>query len=191
VKAVRLLFPMQCIFLASLLAACGSNPIYRDEKFSDNTPFSKRVKGSGEVVCWSVKRAFLTQGYLLERSSDPVIVTGTKDVQSDEDTNETLRMQATCVDNHDGTSSVFATANYEVNKLQRTPQSVTAGVSLATITLPTGTDRALRLQSRETVKDKAFYERFYALVDQFAREEERTSASSGAASVGASRRDAR
>ena len=185
---VRPLFSMQCLALAGMLAACSSNPIYRDEKFSDNTPFSKRVRGNGEVVCWSVKRAFLTQGYLLERTSDPVIVTGTKDVQSDDKTNETLRLQATCVDNHDGTSSVFATANYEVSKLQRTPSTVSAGVSLATITVPAGSETSLRLQSRETIKDKSFYDRFYALVEQYAGEEERNiAATGGGASRGSSR----
>jgi hypothetical protein len=197
VKVARSLMWMQWSALAAVLAACGTNPAYQEEKFADKTPYSKRVKGSGEVVCWSAKRAFLTQGYLLERSSDPVIVTGTKDVQSDDKTNETLRLQATCVDNHDGTSSVFATANYEVSKLQRTPSSVSAGVSLATITVPAGSETSLKLQSRETIKDKAFYDRFYALVDQFAREEERNLAASGdGASTGSSRapaerRDAR
>jgi hypothetical protein len=167
----------------AVLSGCASHPVYKDEKFAENTPYSKKMGGSGEVVCWSVKRAFLTQGYMLERSSDPVIVTGAKDVQNDE-TNETVRMQATCVDNHDGTSTVFSTATYEVSSLQRSAQSMSAGVSLATITLPTGTDKALRLQSRETIKDAKFYERFYTLVQQFAAEDQQ----GGGASVGGSRR---
>lgn len=170
---------LQLAALTALLAGCGSNPVYQEEKFVDKTPYSRRIEGPGETVCWSVKRAFLTQGYMLERSSDPVIVTGTKDVKSDDVTDETLRLQATCVDNRDGTSSVFASANYEVSKLQRTPQSVSAGVSFATITVPAGADTRLSLQSRETVKDAAFYERFYALVERFAREEERNAASTG------------
>ena len=187
VNLPRMSFLLNGAALAALLAACSSNPAYRDEKFADNTPYSKRVQGCGDVVCWSVKRAFLTQGYLLDRSADPVIVTGTKDVQSDEQTNETLRLQATCVDNHDGTSSVFASANYEVSKLQRTPQTVSAGVSLATITVPAGSETSLRLQSRETIKEAKFYERFYSLVERFAREEERA-AVPGGASTGSSRR---
>ena len=175
--AVRMLGYMNCVAMAVAVAGCATKPVYRDETFAADTPFSKQVRGSGEVVCWSVKRAFLTQGYMLERSSDPVIVTGTKDVQKD-DLNETLRLQATCVDNRDGTSTVFSSATYEVSKLQRQPQSVSAGVSLATITVPTGTEKALRLQSRETIKDAKFYERFYALVERFAGEEAR-SASTG------------
>jgi hypothetical protein len=156
---------------AVLVAGCASRPAYQDEAFSPKTQFSRKVQGSGEVVCWSVKRAFLTQGYMLDRSADPVIVTGSKDVQSDDDTQESLRLQATCVDNRDGTSTVFASAAHEVNKLQRSPQSLSAGVSIATITLPTGTEKALRLQRRETIKDAKFYERFYALVEGFVVEE--------------------
>lgn len=174
---VRLSY-MRCISSIAVIAAfagCSSHPVYRDETFSANTPFSKKVPGSGEVVCWSVKRAFLTQGYMLDRSSDPVIVTGTKDVQSDDKTNEMVRLQATCVDNRDGTSTVFASANYEVSKLQRQPSTVSAGVSLATITVPAGSETSLRLQSRETIKDPKFYDRFYALVQQFAAEEARSS----------------
>ena len=172
-----------CIAVIAVVSGCGSHPVYQDEKFAEKTPYSRKVDGSGESVCWSVKRAFLTQGYMLERSSDPVIVTGTKDVQNDEK-NETVRMQATCVDDHDGTSTVFSTATYEVSTVQRSAQSMSAGVSLATITLPTGTDKALRLQSRETIKDPKFYDRFYHLVQQFALEDRQSESSS----VGSSRR---
>jgi hypothetical protein len=152
-------------------AGCATRAAYQDEAFSPKTQFSARIQGSGEVVCWSVKRAFLTQGYMLDRSADPVIVTGSKDVQPDEDTQESLRLQATCVDNRDGTSTVFASAAHEVHKLQRSPQSMSAGVAFATITLPAGSEKSLRLQRRETVQDPKFYERFYALVQGFATEE--------------------
>lgn len=170
---------------AIALAGCASRAAYHDEAFSPKTQFSKRVKGSGEVVCWSVKRAFLTQGYMLDRSADPVIVTGSKDMQRDDDTQESLRLQATCVDNRDGTSTVFASAAHEVSKLQRTPQSVSAGVSVATITLPAGTDKRLSLQRRETIQDPQFYERFYTLVEGFAAEE---SAAARSASRGSTTR---
>ncbi|HET7198817.1 MAG TPA: DUF2242 domain-containing protein, partial [Burkholderiales bacterium] len=106
-------------------------------------------------------------------SSDPVIVTGTKEVQKNDKTNEAVRLQATCVDDHDGTSTVFANALYEVSELQRSPQSVSAGVSIATITVPTGSETAMRLQRRETITDPKFYDRFYALVQEFTAEERR------------------
>jgi hypothetical protein len=175
-ESVSLARGLSALLLASALAACASRPVYQGEAFAPETQFSKRMKGSGDAVCWSVKRALLTQGYMLDRSpdSEPVMVTGTKDAQPDDDTQESLRLRATCVDNRDGTSTVFASASHEVSKLQRSPQSMTAGVSVATITIPAGSEKSLRLQRRETIKDPRFYDRFYSLVQQFATEEERS-----------------
>jgi hypothetical protein len=169
--------------LAFIAAGCSTRAAYQDETFSPKTQFSRKLQGSGEAVCWSVKRAFLTQGYMLDRSADPVIVTGTKDLQPDEDTQESIRLQATCVDNRDGTSTVFASAAHELHKLQRTPTSMSAGVSIATVTLPAGSEKSLRLQRRATVQDPKFYERFYALVQEFVAEEASASRSASRGST--------
>jgi len=165
---------LSCLLLFVALAGCGKKQLYRDETFKSDTPFSAKVKGSGEVICWSVKRAFLTQGYMLERSSDTIIMTGTEDSQPDEETNITLRMQATCVDNRDGTSTIFASATEEVSKLQSVKQSVSAGVSIATVTVPSGSEHVMRVVRRETIHDADFYQRFYALVRSYAQEEAST-----------------
>lgn len=155
---------------ALAIAGCGGKQAVKEE-FRADTPYSQRVAGPGEAVCWSVKRAFLTQGYMLERGSDTLVMTGSKDSQKDDDTNITLRMQATCVDNRDGTSTVFATAAREVSKLQSVSYSTTTGVSIFTLSLPSGTDKSLRVQSRETIQDPKFYQGFYALVQKFANED--------------------
>lgn len=156
--------------LALALAGCGGKAPVKQE-FRADTPFSQVVKGPGEAVCWSVKRAFLTQGYMLERGSDTLVMTGSKDMQPDEETNVSQRMQATCVDNRNGTSTVFATASREVSKLQKVSYSTTTGVSVLTLSLPSGTDRSLRVQTRETIQDPKFYQGFYALVQKFANED--------------------
>jgi hypothetical protein len=152
------------------LGGCGGKPAVKQE-FRADTPHSQRVTGPGEAVCWAVKRAFLTQGYMLERGSDTLVMSGYKDSQSDEETNVTQRMQATCVDNRDGTSTVFATASREVSKLQKVGYSTTTGISIFTLSLPSGSDKSLRVQSRETIQDPKFYQGFYALVQQFANED--------------------
>jgi hypothetical protein len=122
------------------------------------------MQGAGDAVCWNVKRAFLTQGYILDRSSDSVVMVGTKDSQPDPKTNVTIRLQATCVDNKDGTSTVFATAERDVSKLQKVRQGWSAGVSIATLTVPTGSENVLQVVSRETIRDSNFYQGFYSLV---------------------------
>lgn len=156
---------------ASALSGCAKREMYRQEAFTPDTPFSEKLPGRGESVCWSVKRAFLTQGYMLDRGSDTLIMTGTKDYQPDEETNVALRLQATCVDNKDGTSTVFATATRETSKMQSVGHSTTIGAWIATLSLPSGTDKMLRVQKRETIQDAKFYQQFYTLVREYARED--------------------
>jgi len=160
-----------CLGLSVTLSGCGKRDTVRHESFQSDTPFSAKVSGRGEDVCWSVKRALLTQGYILDRGGEGLIMTGTKDLQPDEETNISLRLQATCVDNRDGTSTVFASALRETSKMQTVAHSTTYGASIATISLPSGTDKALRVQRRETVQDPKFYRSFYALVQTYASEE--------------------
>jgi hypothetical protein len=157
------------------LPGCAKKETYRPEEFKPNTPFSQRIPGRGKEVCWSVKRAFLSQGYMLDRGGDTLIMTGTKDYQPDSETNIALRLQATCVDNKDGTSTVFASATREISKIQSVGHSTTIGAWIATLSLPSGTDKMLRVQKRETVEDPDFYQRFYALVERFATEEKNSS----------------
>lgn len=173
------------IFLAAsiVLAGCASAP--PKPEFRSDTPYSKVIQGEGDAVCWSVKRAFLMQGYLLDHGGDSVILIGTKDTQADDETNVTQRMQTTCVDNHDGTSTVFATATRETSRLQRVPTSVSAGVSIATVTLPAGNEKVLRPVRRETIQDPKFYQGFYALVEKFSAQE--IAARKANSSTGASR----
>ena len=139
--------------------------------FVASAPFSKTIPGSGDAVCWSVKRALLGQGYMLERSSESGVLTGTRDEQPEQKTNVTVRLQTTCADNRDGTSIVFVTAEREVSKLQRMKQSTSAGIGPATITMPAGSAKVLGVVSRETIVDPNFYNSFFALVQGFVAQE--------------------
>jgi hypothetical protein len=140
--------------------------------FSSGKPFSRTMQGGGDTVCWNVKRAFFDQGYMLDRSSDSAVMTGTKDTQKDDKTSVTVRLQATCVDNKDGTSTVFASAAREVSKLQKVRQGVSAGVAFATVTVPTGSENVMEVVSRETIQDPHFYDGFYKLVQGYVAEDQ-------------------
>src|SRR5262249_5362957 len=102
------------IAVAAVLAACASGRHKQEAgPFTATAPFSRTISGSGDSVCWSVKRALLSQGYMLERAPDSGVLTGTIDSQPKPKSNVTTRMQTTCADNRDGTSIVFATVSRE------------------------------------------------------------------------------
>lgn len=142
--------------------------------FVATAPFSKTVSGSGDSVCWSVKRALLGQGYMLERSSEAGVLTGTKDYQPDEKLNVTVHLQTSCADNKDGTSIVFATADREESKLQKMKQTTSAGIGPATITMPAGSAKVLGVVRRETITDPNFYNSFFALVENYVAQDGRS-----------------
>jgi hypothetical protein len=168
--AVRRL--MALLTVAAAVAGCASKHDTRGP-FVGSAPFSKTISGSGDAVCWSVKRALLGQGYMLERSSEPGVLTGTRDYQPEEKRNITAHLQTTCADNRNGTSIVFVTAEREESKLQRMRQTTSAGIGPATLTVPAGSAKVLGVVRRETISDPNFYNSFFALVEGFVAQEGR------------------
>jgi hypothetical protein len=118
-----------------------------------------------------VKRALLSQGYMLDRSNDNGVLTGTRDYQPTDKLNVSYHLQTTCADNRDGTSIVFVTATREDSQLQKMKQTTSVGVGPATLTMPSGSARVLGTVRRETVHDPAFYERFFDLIQGYIGEE--------------------
>jgi hypothetical protein len=175
---------MRASFLAVValfLAGCGGGgtpvKLYKSENFQSGAAFSKTIPLPSSIVCRNVKRALLSQGYVIEQtpaSKDSPFLDGTKNWQPEEDVAVTLRLQVTCVHEDENSSTVFATAVEEAYKLQTITGSVSAGVSIATVTLPSSSGRALMVVRRETIQDPVFYGRFYDLVQKYA-EAERTS----------------
>jgi hypothetical protein len=164
-----------------LLAGCAHHP--PPKQFTAAAPYSRTFTGSGDAVCWSVKRALLSQGYMLDRPNDSGVLTGSRDEQPKPKLNVTMRLQTTCADNRNGTSIVFVTATREENELQKMKQTTSMGVGPATLTMPSGSARVLGTVRRETVKDPDFYGQFFTLVQNFA-DQERASQGSRLASDG-------
>jgi Uncharacterized protein conserved in bacteria (DUF2242) len=162
------------IAVVTVLCGCASGKHRDPGPFTTNAPYSKTVSGSGDAVCWSVKRALLSQGYMLERATDSGVLTGTIDSQPNPKLNVTTRMQTTCADNRDGTSIVFVTASREESRLQKMKQTTSMGVGPATLTMPSGSAKVLGTVSRETITDPNFYNSFFALVQKYVAQEPRT-----------------
>jgi hypothetical protein len=158
--------------LAALIVGCAAKQDVVSDSFSANTPFSKTLAGSGDSVCWSVKRTLLSQGYMLDRSTESAVVTGTRDYQPQPKLNVSIRLQASCADNHNGTSIVFVTATREDSRLQRMKQSTSAGIGPATVTFPSGSAQVLGVVSRKTIQDPAFYDRFFTLVEGYVAQDQ-------------------
>ncbi len=101
----------------------GTNPkLYKSESFEPNASFSRKIPLPNSVVCRCGRRA--TQPGKLE-----------------EETTVTLHLHVTRA--HEGLSPVFATATEEVLKPQKAAGSVSTGVSVATLTMPSTSGRAL------------------------------------------------
>ncbi len=164
----------RCACAASLalamLGGCASH--HRPApQFTADAPFSRTFNGSGDEVCWSVKRALLSQGYMLDRPNDGSVFTGSRDEQPSPKLNVTIRLQTTCADNRNGTSIVFVTASREENALQKMKQTTSVGVGPATLTMPSGSARVLGTVRRETVKDPNFYNDFFNLIQNYVNQE--------------------
>jgi Uncharacterized protein conserved in bacteria (DUF2242) len=157
---------------AAALLGCASHrhDLARDS-IKPDAPYSKTFPGAGDVVCWSVKRALLSQGYMLDRPNESGVMTGTRDFQPQPKLNVSVRLQATCADNKNGTSIVFVSAVREDSKLQKMKQTTSVGVGPATLTMPSGSAQVLGVVRRETVQDPGFYDRFFSLVQEFIDQE--------------------
>jgi uncharacterized protein DUF2242 len=154
---------------AGALLGCAHHP--PPAQFTASAPFSRTFTGSGDTVCWSVKRALLSQGYMLDRPNDAGVLTGSREEQPKPKLNITTRLQTTCADNRNGTSIVFVTAEREENALQKMKQTTSLGVGPATLTMPSGSARVLGTVRRETVKEPTFYGQFFTLVQQYVDQE--------------------
>jgi hypothetical protein len=158
--------------VAAALVGCASHrhDVVRDS-LSAQAPFSRTYRGSGDTVCWSVKRAMLSQGYMLDRPAESGVLTGTRDFQPQPNLNVELHLQTTCADNRDGTSIVFVTVSREDSRLQKMRQTTSLGVGPATLTMPSGSAKVLGVVRRETIKDPSFYNNFFALIQRFINQE--------------------
>jgi hypothetical protein len=160
----------------ALLEGCAHRP--PPPQFTANAPFSRTFPGSGDTVCWSVKRALLSQGYMLDRPNDSGVLTGSRDDQPQPKLNVTTRLQTSCADNRNGTSIVFVTATREDSQLQKMKQTTSVGVGPATLTMPSGSAQVLGTVRRYTIKDANFYDQFFGLIQTYINQERLSQASS-------------
>lgn len=151
---------------AALLAACGGPKVYREEAFEKASPYHQRFPIPGKAACDGARRALLSQGYVVDDSRMEHLK-GLKQFQPDGDLHVVMEFSVVCI-GEDGASTLFATATQSRYDLKKTKQSAGISVpSVGSISLPWGSSsEALVKVAGETIRDEAFYARFFQLTRQ-------------------------
>ncbi|WP_445178943.1 DUF2242 domain-containing protein [Pseudomonas sp. McL0111] len=166
--------PMRVVGLALLLTAvagCSKDkPLYEHENFDDSGTFSRNYPVTDTASCEAARRALLSQGYIIT-SSDPKLVSGHKSFQQTGESHLEISFNIVCAE--DGSAghhaTVFANALQDRYALKKTNNSASLGVGvLGSVSMPIGSsDDSMVKVASETVNSQKFYERFFALVEQF------------------------
>jgi hypothetical protein len=153
-----------CVVLS--LTACGTPPVHKEETFNIDSPYQRSISTQLDRACDGARLALLSQGYAID-DTRPHHLIGNKAFQPDEDVHVILEFHVVCAMASKGTT-LYANAVESHYELKKTSNA--AGLSIPTlgsISLPWGgsTDALVKV-SGETVKDAAFYRRFFDLVEQ-------------------------
>lgn len=159
--------------LAFLLSACGSAPnkaAYEEENFVQNQTYSRSFDTSYQVACDAGRRALLSQGYSIDKSTGD-LVSGHKNFVDQEGRNTQITFNVNCSPDSTGpnNSQVFANAIQDSFSLKKSSTAASVGVSvLGSVSLPfMSSDDALVKTSSLTVTRPQFYSGFFDLLHQY------------------------
>lgn len=158
--------------LGALLTGCGSEAVYIDESFANDSPFKLKVAEPAPVACESARRSLLGQGYLIDTTSGEQ-VKGRKAYRRDDSQNTFIEMNVVCIPDRKG-STLYTNGVLSTYDLKKSGNSASVGISaVGSISLPIGqsADSLVKI-AEETIEDKAFYGRFFAAVGHVLKEME-------------------
>jgi hypothetical protein len=151
-----------------LLGGCGgSAEVYKRETFSLDSPFQLATEVPAAVACEGARRALLGQGYVID-SANAGTVKGKKAFRGSGDETTVLELNVVCID-RGAASTVFANAIETIYSVKKSAQSASVGVSIlgsVSVPLPGSSDSMVKVGDA-TVDDKAFYQRFFAVVQYY------------------------
>lgn len=161
-------------WVLTLLAAAGCSSkkpaVYEHENFDDAGTFSRNYPVSDAATCEAGRRALLSQGYIIT-SSDPKMISGHKSFQQTGETHMEISFSVVCAadGSADGKATMFANALQDRYALKKVNNSASLGVGvLGSVSMPIGsTDDSMVKVASETVASSKFYDRFFALVENF------------------------
>jgi len=161
-----------CALLA--LSACAPTVLSKKgsmlakESFDSDGAYSRSFAQTPAQVCQSAYRALLSQGYVATRVAADA-VEAVKNFQPEAEVHEQMTLRVSCVQQADGKSWVFASAQQDRYNLRKSNNSASLGVSaLGSLSLPIGsTDDSLVKVGSMTVQDAGFYRAFFKVVERF------------------------
>lgn len=138
--------------------------MYRSEKFEPDSPYQHAFDATVEAACGASRSALLSQGYLIQESSEAA-VKANKEFQPKEEIHNDLEVTITC-EQRGSQAVVYAAAVQQRYEVKKSRQSTSFSISrIGALSLPgsSATEDLIKTGS-ETVTDRDFYDRFFALV---------------------------
>lgn len=151
------------------LVGCGSSPVYKEEAFSQESPYQLITTQGPQQACEAAQFALLSQGYRIERA-EGLTMHFQKHFQPDEDTNATIDFFISCKPRDSG-ATVFANAvetTYELKKTAGSTGFSVAGAGSITMPWSKGADSLVKVAGI-TIADNRFYQRFFDLLGTYLR----------------------
>lgn len=159
--------------LFGCLAGCSTTePVSAPqiEDFRAGTTYSHSFAGTGSATCEAVRRALLSQGYLVSVAK-PELVKASKNFQPTAATHIQVEFNVVCAPNSKNsmTTTAFANAVRDTYALKKSSTSASVGVGvLGSLSLPIGsTDDSLVKVASETIASKKFYAQFFEQVEAY------------------------
>ncbi|GAB3514940.1 hypothetical protein GCM10027400_26220 [Pseudoxanthomonas daejeonensis] len=164
--------------LATLVGGCAmggrtkpSQSAY--EAFDSSNTYSRSLDHSPAQACEAVRRALLSQGFVVGRAEADVVEA--RKYFQQEESHEQVEFRAVCMPQMRGDQQtvVFVNAVQDRYALRKSNTNASVGVSaLGSLSLPIGSsDDSLVKVASETLQDPNFYKRFFAVLDRFLPEE--------------------
>lgn len=160
------------VILAMLVGAgCSTTPqSYEGEDFAQNNTFFRAYPASGQSVCDAGRRALLSQGYNIDKSSASRIE-GRKNFQTEDGQHTQISFNIDCSSNEGGDdqSTVFANAVQDRYSIKKSSNSASVGLSvLGSVSMPIGSSAdSLVKTASQTITRPKFYDGFFALLERF------------------------
>ena len=157
--------------LGALALGCATteNPmVYRQERFDSDTRHSRGYGVPAAQACEAARRALLSNGYLVQRSSGEW-VDAKKQFQPTVDTHVEIEFHVVCVSEGLERSTAFVNAVQNQFALKKVSNSASLGVGpVGSVSLPFGSSSdSLVKTGSETIPSGDFYDRFFALIEHY------------------------